>query len=146
MSYKERHYPIEKGDDTDGQWRWRGINGIDYTPRGLFIEKPGYEYTDEIKVGFDPKEHVGKPIQTIVVRYSTGNTFGRTNGEHQVIGAWLCGIDTEKIGAWVDGNADRNNTPIPMPNFSYPEWIGYFERFEDTEGYIFILKDTKCKQ
>ena len=62
-----------------------------------------------------------------VVRYSTGDTFGRTTGEFSLVGL----APTYQIA---QAMLDEATTPSKQGDYkSYKPWEGFFERLEGTE-------------
>lgn len=62
-----------------------------------------------------------------VVRYSTGDTFGRTEGAHSIVGV----APTYKIAEAMLAEAIKPTKEGDYKN--YKPWEGYFERLTDTE-------------
>lgn len=70
-----------------------------------------------------------------VVRYSTGNTFGRSTGEHEVVGLFKTEKDAEEF-------LKEETKPSKKGDYSrYRAWEGYFERLEGTEVHKLELID-----
>ena len=63
-----------------------------------------------------------------VVRYSTGNTFGRTNGMWSVVGAYTTPALAEAaLAEALDPSSSQHQ---------HKPWEGYFERVEQTEVHV----------
>lgn len=65
-----------------------------------------------------------------VVRYSTGDTFGHTEGAWHIVDAAFSYEEAEKV---LQHALSAANT--------YKPWEGYFERFEKTEIHELIVKE-----
>jgi hypothetical protein len=85
------------------------------------------------QIGDDPNEAKanGKKVYVVIVRYSTGDTFSRTNGQWLVIGAYL---DKEKAEAICKSIEDNTYEETHQP------WQGYFEFLEGVDAHEFTLK------
>jgi len=88
----------------------------EFTPKGLRLEAPAWSET--IEVDFDPKklDH----LYVVIVRYSSGDTFGTTLGNWHIIGAYKSFKKAEKIRISIDKNKYKG----------YKPWEGYFESLE----------------
>lgn len=82
--------------NPDDRWTEYSDEIITFEPTGLFATRTSWQET--IQVSFDPLAHINKPIQVMVVRYTDGNTFGRSLGHWTVIGAYLNPEDAKRIG------------------------------------------------
>ena len=78
-------------------------------------------YQEEVKIDFDPnqKEHV----YSVVVRYSSGDTFGNSYGNWQMIGVYKSGDEAQNMIKMISEGRYKG------PKL----WDGYFEELEDIE-------------
>jgi len=113
-------YPCHEDEDTT------------FDPTGLYLNAPAWSET--VEVDFDPSSYLGQEIYVIVVRYSTGDTFGRRNGAWTVIGAYVNEEQVVKIEKSIeDGSYNKGH---------YVPWKGYFESFERIERHVFTLRTS----
>lgn len=79
------------------------------------------DWVETVEVDFTPKS--GEKVYIIVVRYSTGDSFGRSNGHWHIEGAYNDRDEAEAIGKRIaHGNYKKD---------SYLPWNGYFEHLEE---------------
>lgn len=105
-------------------WTTFQINGI-YTPETW--DNSNW-YKEEIQVDFTP--NVGMPVYVVIVRYSSGNTFGRVNGCWCIEGVYTSIEEAENIKSKIyDGTFEE-----------YAPWIGYFEYLEYVDIEFFIIR------
>lgn len=64
-----------------------------------------------------------------VIRYSTGDTFGRTNGAWSVVGVSATRIAAEKL------------CKKALEGIGYKPWEGYFERYSHFETHLLKVED-----
>lgn len=69
------------------------------------------------------KPEVGSKVWVVVVRYSTGGTFGTTNGAWTILGIYEHLDEAKKVEASVHDNTYSG----------YKCWVGYFESLECVE-------------
>lgn len=85
---------------------------------------------EEHEVNFEPKS--GNTVYVVYVRYSTGDSFGHTNGEWSIIDILDSMEHANKLKESIDsGEYERNNGHAP--------WTGYFESLESSNIEKFIL-------
>jgi hypothetical protein len=96
-------------------------------------------------VEVDDKTFTAKEGYLVVVRYSTGSTFGRERGKYLFIAVFDDLDDAESLAAEIKkdsaaGNRNDKWTFIPKtPNVAYAKdgihcsWKGYFERLESVD-------------
>lgn len=117
--------------DEDSDWPNHNDEYNTFTPKGLRLKPP--EWSETIEVDFDPTEL--DHLYIVVVRYSSGSTFGRTHGHWHIEGAYKTYDEAEKIEmaiskgtGWYDPEKDYGDRAYPgrtgMP------WVGYFESLE----------------
>lgn len=85
--------------------------------------------TESIEVPFDVGP--GDTVYPVIVRYSTGSTFGRTDGLSTVIGAWRTydqAVEAERLARAATG---FDYVTVGSQTFYTGTWIGYFEYLED---------------
>ena len=92
-----------------------------FTPKGLRLKPP--EWSETIEVNFDPSgsDH----LYVVIVRYSSGSTFGSTHGHWHIEGAYKTYDEAEKIKMAISkGTGEYANAGHCHP------WVGYFESLE----------------
>jgi hypothetical protein len=91
--------------------------------------------TDEIDTSFDAK--VGDWVYPVIVIYSTGNTFGRSDGNVVVAGIYNSPEKAQEVKQTILRDSTQNPhgfgyLEIPGEPQIYPgTWKGYFEHLED---------------
>lgn len=78
------------------------------------------EWSETINIDFDPKgmEH----LYVVVVRYSSGSTFGSTHGHWYIVGAYKGYKEAEAVEVSISKNKYKGKR--------YKPWEGYFESLE----------------
>ncbi len=115
-----------KGDS--GPWASREDAFIDITFKFLhkdYVKDSFFYHSLEIE---DESLLEEKNLCLCVVRYSTGDTFGRTNGAWEVVGITKIYKEAEEL--LKEETKDKN---------AYKPWNGYFERLEGTEIHVLPL-------
>lgn len=116
--------------ESDEEWSSRSDTIKTVTFKKLHREMPSNRFFyDSIDL---PNDNMIKMdhLFLAVVRYSTGDTFGHTTGEHYIVGI----APTYEIAQMM---LDEETKPSPKDSkgrqLSYKPWEGYFESLEDTE-------------
>lgn len=105
--------------DENSNWPSYEDEYNEFYPKGLRLKPP--EWSETIEVDFDPSglDH----LYVVVVRYSSGSTFGSTYGHWYIEGAYKAYDKAKKIEMAISkgtGKYDR----------AYMPWEGYFESLE----------------
>ena len=82
--YQSTDSNVEHYSDEPYDYSWS--SETTFTPKGLWT-KPGAWY-EEIAVDVPTSELVGKQVALVVVRYSTGDTFGHGRGKWAIAGVF----------------------------------------------------------
>ncbi len=135
--------------DPDEKWSSREDAYIEFTPLQLLCNEPGVVFQEQIEIDFDPVSLAGGKVYVLVVRYTSGNTFGRSFGHWTVEG---CSPDLESISKQKTlikkdndqylgaiGAAKRNRKSTYLSDRGYNAWQGYFESLEQVVIYEFTL-------
>jgi hypothetical protein len=126
IEYNRSEYGGEAIDPSD-RWSNRTVTVITVDFIRLHREQPKNRFFyDSIEVLNEDLIKLDK-LYLAVVRYSTGDTFGRTEGEWDIVGV----APTYKIAEVMLEEAIKPAKPGDYKN--YKPWEGYFERLEDTE-------------
>jgi hypothetical protein len=119
-----------------GPWSDREDEVIDLTVNGVNI-KPVESFGESVKTLFTPK--VGMDVWLVTVRYSTGDTFGRSLGNYKFITAYDNRDDAESLAREIEKNNKDDggykfsfipSTPFPEDSVECSSWTGYFDRLE----------------
>jgi hypothetical protein len=84
-------------------------------------------------INFDPIKYINKPLYIIHVRYSTGNTFGRSNGWSAFPGCFASFEEASELEKQIRNKEYRGYCP----------WEGYFEYLESVDIVVKQLLDGK---
>lgn len=107
--------------NEDSAWPDYEPTYTSFTPKGLRLKAPNWSET--IKVDFDPSR--SKHLYLVIVRYSSGSTFGTTHGHWHIEGAYKGYAKAEKVEIAISKGqgkyAEKNCNP----------WQGYFESLEE---------------
>jgi hypothetical protein len=139
LEYEERRSGGEPLGD--GPYCDHADEHVDFRPIALGVNRSQYSWRNEtISVDFDPK--VGQDVDMIVVRYSTGSTFGRIIGVWQMIGVYESHQEALRIRHNIE---EHHKEPDKLKELLgkdfYPSWLGYFERFMHVELHCMRLRD-----
>ena len=143
---------VEYNDDftvisDDGEkLGWRE-DKYDFTPLNLHLTSKDkfFDHLEHVDVSFVPV--VGKKYYLIYVIYSTGSTFGRTDGVHSFIDIVENEEDANRIKKIVDKNTDKDSGwYVKVPHSIKTvwggycgSWKGYFETFDSCNVVEFTL-------
>lgn len=111
----------------------------EFIPQGLFATRKSANSTfpETIEIDFEPV--VGKVYYLVVVRYTTGSTFGMSYGNWSVIGVFENVADAAAVKSAIqktdDGKTHTYECDVPTPNDPdhWCNWNGYFERLEEVQ-------------
>ena len=103
------------GEDPNKRYVCHEPTHTEFTPTGIVLEQPGW--SESIQVDFDPSKC--DTLYVVIVRYSSGGTFGTSHGHWHVIGAYKTYIQAMKV-----------EKTIPDKYKGDKPWEGYFESFE----------------
>ena len=134
-------------DDPDDEWTSHSDQYVEFTPTSLGLTQSKKHWRNEtINIDFLPQ--VGQEVTLVVVRYETGSTFGRIIGVWQMIGVFEDRQKVDNIRGLISkfnsGECKGINKKMAkltgQGHFS-PDWVGYFERFIETETHTMTLVD-----
>lgn len=110
--------PIHKGewDRTDEH--------IKFYPKSLYAVLDKEPWVETINVGFSVQDFVGKLIDVVIVRYSSGDSFGTSCGNWHIIGAYPAESNKSK---------EIVKTIRKGKYKGYCPWKGYFEELESVD-------------
>jgi len=103
----------------DADWPNYENKYIDFSLIGAWRTSADKSWVETVTVDFDPVK--SDKVYVVVVRYSTGNTFGKTCGDWHIEGAYSNLEIAEKIA----------KTIIDDTYKGYKPWSGFFESLED---------------
>lgn len=128
LTYKEDDdHKIEQG--PGGKWDYEWESHTEFEILQALSKQYDENWVETVDVDFDPKEFKGQPVHIVVVRYSTGDTFGHGTGRWQIYGVFTDYKDAVVRKKLVQKYPqDINDQKLGLP---YAYWTGYFERFEN---------------
>lgn len=132
ITYDETRSGGDKIDPND-RWSNRELEDIDFTPIALYAMAKGEYWVETIEVDFDPQKYIGKKIDVVLVRYSDGDTFGRTDGHWYAVGAYPA--ETKDAGNVAKAIELNKYTGDYLP------WNGYFARLSWVDIHSFTLQE-----
>ncbi len=129
LSYEESDSGGEPMDGESGPYCSREPEYREWKPISISSKNPDEIYLEEVLAAdFIPDDMIGKWIYLVVVRYETGNTFGRSYGHAQPIACYADMKSAEKMAKLISDDKYTQTEDFP-----YCNWRGYFERLEDVE-------------
>lgn len=101
----------------------------------------------------DPDVEMGDKVYVVILRYSTGDTFGHDDGEHAVADVFKYKEDALDLKSWFEGwnipySIGKPPKVVPFEDefagktYRIP-WAGYFEVFEGVEVYECEVLDSR---
>jgi len=115
VSYEEDRLGGKQVD----KWEWDPTY-TNFRIIGVYSKNPHSCYTEEIEVPFDIKKQ--EFVYVVVVRYTTGSTFGESYGEGCIVGCY---------GTIQEANSMKES--IETGKYNGPKltvWTRYFEKLE----------------
>jgi len=131
LTYEERSHG---GDPIDPSDRWTDHEDeyVDFYPKQLYSSEdkvPGWLK----ETLYDVDAQQGDLVHLLVVRYTTGSTFGTSYGHWYIEGVYKDAKEATEI-------ADKIRTgTYKQEGRTYLPWEGYFERLEDIQIYSLIV-------
>lgn len=122
LTYRESTSGGQAIDPDDG-WTDYEDEHVDFSLRHCYstAEKVPDWLREQVDVDFKVK--VGAEVDVVVVRYTTGGTFGRTLGYWYIEGIYPKGKQAEKVSKSIYNGTYEG----------YKPWVGYFESLEQVE-------------
>ena len=128
LEYEQSKDVIRTSDPNDS-WD-RDDTTTHFHPTVMRLGERGRSWIGEtFDVPFDVK--VGDPVLLVVVRYDTGDTFGRSENQFLFIGVYKEGEELEKVLKSIKDNSHER---------SYC-WTGCFENYRDTEVHRMVVQE-----
>ncbi len=128
---------IETIEDTygeDGPYTGFRHERYLYTVNGIYTKKPTTAYYEQCVLNYSGKG-IPKEAFVVIVKYSTGGTFSRTDGRGHIVGVYQTADEAKEIAELIDtGEYDKKN---------YRPWVGHFEHLECVEIEVFDIKDKE---
>lgn len=119
VTYDERTY-LTRDPDPDDNWD-AGEAHTDFTLERVFLDKPKDIYCKALEKRHDFES--GTSVFVVVVRYSTGNTFGHETGRGCIVEVCKTFEEAQQVSRLCEsGDHPQSYT-----------WRGYFESLEDVE-------------
>ena len=115
---------------SDDKWSSREDEYIDFDITKCATDKSLVGYSrEEHEVNFKPEP--GKVVYVVYVRYSTGDSFGRTSGAWKIIEIFESIDDAKALKESIDSKEYEKD--------NYVAWVGYFETFQSSHIEAFVL-------
>lgn len=127
--------------DGDENEKWPNYEPVetDFELKQVSLHKSQNWYYESIDTDFDVTS--GDTVYILVARYSSGDTFGRTNGLFSFIGAYQTKEELNKVVSDLyeenkiySDRSNKNRKKLP-----YRPWHGYFEYLEGFETYRAVV-------
>jgi hypothetical protein len=135
---------IDRHSDEPYDYSWS--SRTEFTPLGLYTKQGSWVET--LNFLEDAESYIDQEISIIVVRYSSGDTFGNGIGKWSIPHCFLSNKDLEEElvnSIKAENELYKNNRSEWNEKFGvYKDWLGYFERLESIDVFTFILKDEVC--
>jgi len=123
--------------DPEDQWSSREDMHRQFHPQFLYVNRddvPTWQ-SERIEIDFKPEE--GTDVFLLVVRYESGDTFGRSYGNWHIFGVYQKRKEAKQLKVRIereeqeyeDGGREWKDSDCHKP------WRGYFERMEGVEIY-----------
>lgn len=137
LQYKQETQ-FNRTDYSDQPYDFSWWSETSFEPLGLWT-KPG-DWYEEIAVDVPAESLIGKQVALVIVRYSTGDTFGSGTG------SWcIAEVFTNPCREEIKALEDQIRDPKSKYNTQgYKPWTGYFERLESVETYYLVVQDGIC--
>lgn len=137
---------VEHYSDEPYDYSWS--SETTFSPKGLWT-KPGAWY-EEIAVDVPASELIGKQVALVIVRYSTGDTFGHGRGKWAIAGVFP-NPNEDEVEEFIRDveeealvyNSDSRRWQKEYGGV-YKAWIGYFEHLEDVSAVYLTVQDGVC--
>ncbi len=130
----EYSYQSEPGEDTDEPYSWRGVETTEINDvEAVYSKGEGNPYRGMIRPGaFSCEAKPGDTVYAVIVRYSTGDTFGREEGLAICVDVFTDEAKADALAEVIrdhgsDGEFRINHEGVEY----YCSWVGYFESLED---------------
>lgn len=120
--YDERRYG--GGKKEQGEFADREDEQIEVDWKFCLRKNIEQWWVETVQVDFDPQ--TVNHVFLVVVRYSDGDTFGRTEGHWHIIGAYKDPEKAKEMESTVKAKKYKGHKP----------WIGYFARFTNVSTHF----------
>lgn len=118
--------------DEDSRWPNYEDANIDMTVRSVLVSNPNVLYLDSVEVKDADKVEVGQTVYLVTVRYSTGDTFGNTNGAFHFEGVYVSKEKANEVSNQIMTDKYKGHCP----------WKGYFEQLQNVDVESYVLEDA----
>lgn len=112
-----------------GDWR----EEYSYEGLSVFAAEQGGQfgfYTKEVETDFDPK--VGQVVFPVIVQYGTGNTFGHSSGNIEIVAVYDDADKATRLREQIQEQSNLGGGSFEFEGktiYTY-NWTGYFESLE----------------
>ena len=122
---------ICEGQEND-PWPSYEDTEIDMVVRSILVSNPNVLYLDSVEVKDAAKVEVGQTVYLVTVRYSTGDTFGNTNGAFKFEGVYTSREKANEAAHQIESDKYKGHCC----------WKGYFEQLECVGVESYVLEDA----
>lgn len=138
ITYDSYTNTIHDDFGQDGPWEGSYERSEDWSLGQVLLSQPKTaRYEEFVLAG----KRLPKQVYVVYVRYSTGDTFGHTDGCGTIVGCYRTREQAEKIYKAIEdgtygtskGKKDWGKDYISTP------WIGYFERLEGVHLEVLLV-------
>lgn len=136
----EHSYQSEPGEDTDEPYSWRGVERTEIDDvEAVYSEGEGNPHRGMIRPGaFTCEAKPGDTVYAVIVRYSTGDTFGREEGLAICLDVFS---DKERAEELAQAAQDTDEFRMTVNDVEYyVSWVGYFESLEDVSVETLVVR------
>lgn len=125
----EEYGTVVKERNYNDEWD-TGEQEIHFTIQSIHATEQEMGWPQQVHVAFDPEKHLGEDIFVLVVRYDTGDTFGRTYNAWTIPEIVLTKKEAKEICQAI----------IYDKYDGYKPWEEYFEHFRSADYEMFELE------
>lgn len=154
LDYNERSWG--GGALSEETYSDREDQHTEFDPRSLHIDRAGLETWRVEEIELTGKDVVrGEEAFLVVIRYSSGDTFGHSFGLWQIDGVYSDSSEATAVAQNIRLDAEYEESQSRYrPNVEKPEgyplynperyfskpWVGYFEGFEGVDVYTMLVQ------
>jgi hypothetical protein len=140
IDWQEREYQVEDGEDSDEPYSYRGETDKEvWGFSAKYVEKGAKPHYGMSSTGaFECDAKPGDVVFAVVVRYATGDTFGRDGGQTTVMDVFT---DAHKAtGLYQACQSEKDFSLTFEGKQYYVAWNGYFETLESVDIQTLVVR------
>lgn len=108
----------------DDEWPCYEDAEIEFSITSCYMSDENIDWYETINIDFNPKPN--QNVFIVTVRYSTGDTFSRTNGQWEIITATQTEQEARQLQEQIENDEYESE-------YGYLPWEGYFEYLQRIE-------------